>query len=104
MKAGLNVLATMALVSVMQPAAAQQFPNKPIRYVVAFAAGDSADIVARLMGDRLSRLWEQQVLVENRTGAGGTIAGTFVAKSAPDGYTLFHCNIASNGIAPGLYT
>ena len=104
MKAGLNVLATMALVSVMQPAAAQQFPNKPIRYVVAFAAGDSPDIVARLMGDRLSRLWEQQVLVENRTGAGGTIAGTFVAKSAPDGYTLFHCNIASNGIAPGLYT
>jgi tripartite-type tricarboxylate transporter receptor subunit TctC len=107
MRLAANVWAIAALVSgaaITQSAAAQQFPNKPIRYVVAFAAGDSPDIVARLMGDKLSRIWDQQVLVENRTGAGGTIAGTFVAKSAPDGYTLFHCNIASNGIAPGLYT
>ena len=89
--------------AVTQPAAAQQFPTKPIRYVVAFAAGDSPDIVARLMGDKLSRIWEQQVLVENRTGAGGTIAGAFVAKAPPDGYTLFHCNIASNAIALALY-
>ena len=80
------------------------YPTRPVRYVVSFAAGDSPDIVARLVGDRLTRLWEQQVVVENRTGAGGTIAGTFVAKSAPDGYTLFHCNIASNAIALALYT
>lgn len=91
------------LVVAGQPSQAQPFPGKPVRYVVAFSAGDSPDIVARLLGDKLSRMWEQQVLVENRTGAGGTIAGNFVAKSAPDGYTLFHCNIASNGIAPGLY-
>ena len=84
--------------------AAQGYPVKSVRYVVAFAAGDSPDIVARLLGDRLSRLWSQQVIIENRTGAGGTIAGTFVAKSPPDGYTLFHCNIASNAIALGLYT
>jgi len=82
---------------------AQSYPSRPVRYVVAFAAGDSPDIVARLVGDRLSRLWEQQVVVENRTGAGGTIAGNFVAKSPPDGYTLFHCNIASNAIALALY-
>ena len=83
---------------------AQQFPNKPVRYVVAFAAGDSPDIVARLAGDRLSRIWDQQVVVENRVGAGGTIAGNFVAKAPPDGYTLLHCNIATNAIALALYT
>ncbi len=99
-------LAAAALPALAQSTAAgaeQAFPTRPIRYVVAFAAGDSPDIVARLVGDRLSRLWEQQVVVENRTGAGGTIAGTFVAKSAPDGYTVLHCNIATNGIAPALY-
>ena len=87
-----------ALAVAALPSHAQSYPSRPIRYVVAFSAGDSPDIVARLIGDRLSRIWEQQVLVENRTGAGGTIAGNFVAKSAPDGYTLFHCNIASNAI------
>lgn len=94
------VVAAFASSAHAQPAA---YPSKAVRYVVAFAAGDSPDIVARLVGDRLGRIWEQQVLVENRTGAGGTIAGNFVAKSAPDGYTLFHCNIASNAIALGLY-
>ncbi len=85
------------------PSAVPAFPNRPLRYVVAFAAGDSPDIVARLLGDKLTRIWEQQVLVENRTGAGGTIAGAFVAKAPPDGYTVLHCNIATNGIAPALY-
>ncbi len=93
-----------ALASLPSLAQAQSFPAKPVRYVVAFAAGDSPDIVARLMGDRLSRMWDQQMLVENRTGAGGTIAGNFVAKAAPDGYTLLHCNIATNAIALALYT
>lgn len=88
----------------MGGAVAQTFPAKPIRYVVAFAAGDSPDIVARLAGDRLSRVWEQQVLVENRVGAGGTIAGAFVAKAPADGYTLLHCNIATNAIALALYS
>ncbi len=82
---------------------AQTYPNKPIRYVVAFPAGDSPDIVARLTADKLSHLWNQQVMVENRAGAGGTIAANFVAKSSPDGYLLFLCNSASNGIAPALY-
>jgi tripartite-type tricarboxylate transporter receptor subunit TctC len=82
---------------------AQSYPVKPVRYVVAFAAGDSPDIVARLVADRLSRMWGQQVVVENRVGAGGTIAGASVANAPADGYTLFHCNIASSAIAVALY-
>jgi tripartite-type tricarboxylate transporter receptor subunit TctC len=82
---------------------AQSYPVKPVRYVVAFAAGDSPDIVARIVADRMSRLWDQQMVVENRVGAGGTIAGAAVANAAPDGYTLFHCNIASSAIAAAVY-
>ncbi len=74
-----------------------------MHYVVAFTPGDAPDIVARLVGDRLSRMWGQQVMVENHVGAGGTIAGAFMAKAPPDGYTLLHCNIASNAIAQALY-
>ena len=85
------------------PSHAQSYPVKPVHYVVAFAAGDSPDIVARLVADRLSRMWSQQVVVENRVGAGGTIAGAAVANAPPDGYTLFHCNIASSAIAAALY-
>ena len=74
-------LLAIALLGACVTSHAQQFPTKPVRYVVAFDAGDSPDIVARLAGDRLTRIWDQQVLVENRVGAGGTIAGAFVAKA-----------------------
>ena len=100
------LLVAGALVVVMWPGAsshAQSYPVKPVRYVVAFAAGDSPDIVARLVADRLSRMWDQQMVVENRVGAGGTIAAAAVASAPPDGYTLFHCNIASSAIAAALY-
>jgi tripartite-type tricarboxylate transporter receptor subunit TctC len=103
MKHLLAIITFAALAAAILPLHAQSYPSKPVRYVVAFAAGDSPDIVARLVGDRLSRMWDQQVVVENRTGAGGTIAGNFVAKSPPDGYTVLHCNIASNAIALALY-
>ena len=78
---------------------AQEFPVKPVRYVVPFPAGTSNDIVGRLLADRLTRLWGQQVIVENRAGASGTIGAAFVAKSPPDVYTLLHCNIAPNAIS-----
>jgi len=78
---------------------AQEFPVKPVRYVVPFAAGTGNDIVGRLVADRLTRLWGQQVIVDNRAGASGTIGAAFVARSAPDGYTLLHCNIAPNAIS-----
>ena len=81
---------------------AQNYPVKPVRYVIPFPAGTSNDIVGRLLTDRLTRLWGQQVIVDNRAGASGTIGAAFVAKSPPDGYTLLHCNIAPNAISPSL--
>jgi tripartite-type tricarboxylate transporter receptor subunit TctC len=82
---------------------AQSYPAKPVRYVVPFPAGASPDIIARLITDRLSRMWGQQVPVENRAGAGGTVGAAFAARSPADGYTLFQCNIASSAIAESLY-
>ncbi len=83
--------------------AAQSFPAKPVRYIVPFPAAASPDIVARLLTERLGRVWNQQVVVDNRSGAGGTLGAAFAAKAPADGYTLFQCNIASSAIAESLY-
>ena len=94
---------TTAAAHFSAPAMAQSFPTKPVRYVVPFPAGASPDIIARLLTERFSRMWGQQVLVENRSGAGGTVGAAFAAKAPADGYTLFQCNIASSAIAESLY-
>ena len=80
--------AVLALVLSLATAARADYPDKPIRIVVPFPPGGVTDIVARLLGERLSAEFGQQVLVDNKTGAGGVIAGDIVAKAAPDGYTL----------------
>jgi tripartite-type tricarboxylate transporter receptor subunit TctC len=80
----------------------QAYPVKPVRYVIPFPAGTGNDIVGRLLTDRLTRLWGQQVIVDNRAGASGMIGAAFVAKAPPDGYTLLHCNIAPNAISPSM--
>ena len=85
-------------------AGSQSYPVKPVRYVVPFPAGGSPDIIARLISERFTKMWGQQVIVDNRAGAGGTVGAAFVAKSPADGYTLFQCNIASSAIAPSLYS
>jgi tripartite-type tricarboxylate transporter receptor subunit TctC len=82
---------------------AQAFPSKVVRYVVPFGAGASPDIVGRLLADRLTRLWGQQVIVDNRVGAAGVLGTAFVAKAPPDGHTLVQCNVASSAITMSLY-
>lgn len=84
-------------------ALAQAYPSKPVRYIVPFPAGGSPDLVARLLAERLGRLWNQQVIVDNRSGAGGTVGAAYAAKQPADGHALFQCNIASSAIAEALY-
>lgn len=81
---------------------AQNYPARPVRMVVPFAAGGAVDTVARVLGQKLSQTWKQPMLVDNRPGAGGNIAADHVAKTPGDGYTLL---ITTHGfaISPGLY-
>ena len=83
-------------------AGAQSWPTKPLRAVVPFAAGSSTDIIPRIVFEQLSQQLGQTIVVENRTGAGGTIGTAFVAKSEPDGYTILVSG-AAHTIAPALY-
>lgn len=69
--------------------AAQPYPNKPIRYIVGFTPGTATDIVARLISAKLTERWRQQVIVDNRVGAAGTISAGMAARADPDGYTLY---------------
>lgn len=84
-------------------AASEEFPNRPIRYIVAFPPGGASDIIARLVTPALSEGFRQQVVIDNRGGAAGTIGAEIAARATPDGYTLFACNIASLAVSPALY-
>jgi tripartite-type tricarboxylate transporter receptor subunit TctC len=81
---------------------AQDWPARPVKIVAPFAPGGSADTLARIAADKLTNRLGQNVVVENRPGAGGTIGSEFVAKSAADGYTLVVSGIASHVIAPAM--
>jgi len=84
-----RVLTAAAMLLIAGAALAQGYPSKPIKFVVPFTAGSATDIVARTVGDAMSKSMGQPILIDNRLGAGGTIAATMVAKSEPDGYTIF---------------
>ena len=84
-------------------AAAQSYPTKPIRVVVASAPGGSTDGIARTVGDKLTEQWGQQVVHDNRPGAGGIIAAEIVARAAPDGYTLLFSTTAGVAASGSLY-
>ena len=93
-----------ALCAVGAPAFAQdKWPSKPIKYIVPFPPGGTTDILARLIGQKLSLALGQPVLVENKAGAGGNIGSDFVAKSAPDGYTILGGTISSHAINVSMY-
>jgi tripartite-type tricarboxylate transporter receptor subunit TctC len=98
------LLAAPAMSVLPQSAAAQAaFPNKPIKLIVGFAAGGGNDLFARLVGQRLSELLGQPVVVENRIGAGGRLAVDFVAKQAPDGYTLAVAASGAMAVAAAIF-
>ena len=84
--------------------AQSDYPNRPLRLVVTVPPGGAADFIARLVGGKLSESLGQPVLVENRGGAGGTIAADAVAKAAPDGYTVLQNSITTHGVGPHLYS
>lgn len=94
--------AMLLLTALSVPAYAQTYPTKPIRLIAAQAAGGANDVAARSVANELSRALGQQVVVDNRPGAGGTIAAELVAKSPADGYTLL-VNSAAHAIASSLY-
>jgi tripartite-type tricarboxylate transporter receptor subunit TctC len=98
------LLALAALVFLAPAAWAQGYPSKPVRVIVTFPPGGTPDIYGRVMSAELAKLWSQSVVVENRTGAGGTIGTDYVAKAAPDGYTLLFAADATITIAPQLYS
>src|SRR5690348_14558043 len=88
---GLLIFATAA-------ASAQTWPAKPIRIVVPFAAGGALDVVGRVIGAKLSDNWGRQVVIDNRLGAAGNIGAEYVAKAAPDGYTLLMASVTTMAI------
>ena len=98
-------LVTLLAASSVAPAAFAQtaWPAKPIRIIVPFPAGQATDILARMMAEQLTKALGQQVIVENRPGAGGQIGADVAAKATPDGYTLLMVTISTHGIGPALY-
>ena len=80
------------------PASAQDYPSRPVKMIISITAGAGPDVIARIVGEHLGKLWGQQVVVENRPGAGGAIAVRAAGTSPPDGYTLYLA-VASNFLA-----
>src|SRR4030095_8240341 len=85
------------------PAAAQNYPTRPVTIIVPFAAGGPTDIVARIVAEYFSKTLGQQFIVENIAGAGGTTGSTRAAQAAPDGYTIEMGHMGTHGAAPALY-
>ena len=100
----LRIGAIAAIMLALAPlASAQDFPSRPVRFVVPYAPGGSGDLLARLLGSKLSAMWGQQVVVDNKPGAGGLIGTEFAARSEPDGYTLYLATDGPLTIAASLH-
>src|SRR6185436_19685765 len=97
-----GLAATALLLAV--PAAGQDFPSRPIRVVIAFPAGRPTDFVGRLVADKVKDILGQTIIIENKPGANGAIGADYVAKSAPDGTTLFLTTLGAVGVTPHMRT
>jgi tripartite-type tricarboxylate transporter receptor subunit TctC len=97
-----RLLAAAALLAAAQTLSAQSWPVKPVRLIAPYAAGGPVDVSARILAAKLQEAFGQPVVVENKPGAGGNLGADFVAKSAPDGYTLVMGAIATHAINPSL--
>ena len=95
-------LLLLVLVFIARTSAAQQYPDRPIRLIVPFSPGGGADLAARVISERLGKQLGQSVVIENKPGAGATIGADYVAKSAPDGYTILYCTPGPQIINPYL--
>jgi tripartite-type tricarboxylate transporter receptor subunit TctC len=93
---------TIAVVASCGIASAQDYPNRPVRLIVAFAPGGATDFTARIIADRVQSILGQPIAVENKPGANGAIGAEYVAKSDPDGYTLFFTTVGAVAINPAL--
>ena len=98
-----SLFALLALVAVHSASAQGDYPNKPVRMIVGFAAGGISDVLGRAVAITLAKQLGQQVLVENKPGAGTTIAGDYIARSSPDGYTIWLQDITTHAINAALY-
>src|SRR3954462_13567709 len=99
-----NIAAVCALAATAAFVHAADYPDKPVRFVVGFTPGGPSDIVARLLGQKLSEAWSQLVIIDNRAGAGGNIAAEIVAKAPGDGYTLLLGNNSILATNSALYS
>jgi tripartite-type tricarboxylate transporter receptor subunit TctC len=97
-------LCAAALVMGAAPAAGQAYPTKPVKLVVPFPPGGSLDAAGRLIAQKLTEMWGQSVVVENKPGAGGNIGADLVAKSAPDGYSILLGALSTHAVNPSLYS
>src|SRR5579872_6013203 len=101
----LAALSIAALCLAAVPASTQDYPNRPVRVLVGFTPGAAADITARVLATRLTQILSQQVVVENKPGAGSNLAADYVSHAAKDGYTLLigtSANLTNAVITPGL--
>ena len=97
------LLALASVAASAQPASTGTWPSKPIRYIVPFAPGGTTDILARVVGEKLSVALGQQIVVDNRAGQGGSLGSAELARAVPDGYTIGGGTISSHGINASLY-
>src|SRR5713101_529393 len=97
-------LAVLAFVTAAFGQGTKNYPDKPVRVVVGYSPGGLPDTIARLIGQKLSERWGQQFVVENKPGANGILGAEFVAKAAPDGYTLLMTDNSTHAIIPFLFT